>query len=1543
MEYLKRVIFLVLLTSSVYLNGQTYTTTQDGDWNTASTWVGGVVPPITSAGQFQARYYNVNHAVTWDGAMDFATNGSYPRDVIVNSGGSLYVRHISPATDGDLTTMNGSRIHVKSGGFLTTDGDLNLTGTITYTNSIMDGLVTVGGNFNMNLNGAVNVHVGQASGATARLTVGGNYHSNGNLSTMTLFGHIVVASELRLSGGSGINAQGSSSLCYGSVHNDKANLNNFIRSQGAGSLCGVDALWYHNSTATDIGHTATPANGMLFGSNPCAAPAGCGCAAVVAGSIGGGTTICAGGTTGLTSTADASGGNGSSYTYQWETRFNGGAWGNASGTSTNSTYTTAALAAGTHEFRRVATSGSCGSSTTASTVTVTATAAPSAGTLSGTTEACVAGNTTFSSTVGGGTWTSATPAVATIVGGTGVITGVDAGTSVMTYTVAGGVCPDATDTRTVTITETVAGTLSGTTEACVGGNTTFSSTVGGGTWASATPAVATIVGGTGVITGVGAGTSVMTYTVTGTGGCSDVTDTRTVTITAPPSAGTLSGNTAICVAGNTTFSSTVGGGTWTSATPAVATVAGGTGVITGVSAGTSVMTYTVTGTGGCADVTDTRTVTVTAPATAGTLSGTTTVCVAGNVTFSSDEGGGTWTSATPAVATIVGGTGVITGVAAGTSVMTYTVTGTGGCADATDTRTVTVQPTIAPGTIAGGATICNGASTDLTSGSAATGGDGASYAYQWETSFNGGAWGNATGTGNGTIGNYTTGALAEGTHEFRRAVTSGECTGVTATQTVVVAGSMTSGTIGSAQTINAGATPSGLTEIVAHTGGVATYVYLWESSTDNATWAAAAGTNNAATYSPGALSIDTWYRRTVTSGGGCGAATSASVKITVEMNVCSGVTPSTMNNTTAATQGGAGTPAYQWEVSTDNQSTWSDAGGTDNQATYDPGAVTQDIWYRRKATINGCVGYSNVLKAGLAAGSPGGIGDVLVWLKADAGTSNLSAQWDDQSGNGNHYTTATGGVDPVLVVGGDSSSNYNPYISISNRGFNAPLGAALGANYTMFAVAKKLSSGTSGVLFDGHSNGYSFAFANAGDTVKKVTVVTSATLSANGIQVDINEGYSDGYQGCDAHVYELIIYNRVLASDSIAIIESYLETKYGIEDSDNYLSSIGGKIFDVATAGSYVNDVIGIGRECYFHQKQAITLDDSLTITVSSTGSLSDLKNYNSLNTQSITNDVSYLMVSSNGGVLKGTGATAADIPPNGTAGFDATPISISSRIDREWLITNTNFSDMYAMKFEVIPTGLDPDDLVLMVDDDGDFTDCGIAAGTGLYSNGDGSGITISIGSIDVEGVGPAIIPAGGKAFLAIASKDPATVLPVELTSFTVVKDGETNIVSWVTQAEINSSHFNVEKSTDGINWEILEVVQAAGNSMNEIRYTVVDYDLCASKCYYRLHQVDLDGTSDFSEVVVMENAVEPVTDLIIYPVPVQETAAVEFSALYTGAYNVDIINSTGAKVYDANVVCVEGQNEFNINTSSYAHGVYFLMIRDREGKVINKVRFTK
>ena len=338
---------------------------------------------------------------------------------------------------------------------------------------------------------------------------------------------------------------------------------------------------------------------------------------------------------------------------------------------------------------RVKVTNSYGCETWSGAVSTIVSVPPSVGSLVGNDSICILGTTTFVPSVVGGSWSSSANGVAT-VSSSGLVTGISAGTATITYTVPGtGGCTSVSVTRTVRVTaRPTAGSLAGNDSICVAGTTTFVPSVLGGSWSSSANGVAS-VSSSGLVTGISAGTATITYTVPGTGGCTSVSVTRAVRVTAQPTAGSMVGNDSICVLGTTTFVPSVVGGSWSSSANGVATVSS-SGLVTGISAGTATITYTVPGTGGCTSVSVTRMVTVTARPTAGMLSGDDSICINETTTFVPTVAGGTWSSSANGVAT-VDSFGVVTGISAGTATISYLVHGAGVCSSNIITRIVSVN------------------------------------------------------------------------------------------------------------------------------------------------------------------------------------------------------------------------------------------------------------------------------------------------------------------------------------------------------------------------------------------------------------------------------------------------------------------------------------------------------------------------------------------------------------------------------------------------------------------------------------------------------------------------------------------------------------------------------------------------------------------------------------------------------------------------------------------------------------------------------------
>ncbi|NDC39959.1 MAG: T9SS C-terminal target domain-containing protein, partial [Chitinophagia bacterium] len=326
-----------------------------------------------------------------------------------------------------------------------------------------------------------------------------------------------------------------------------------------------------------------------------------------------------------------------------------------------------------------------------------------AGTITGPTTVCTGGNISLSNTTSGGAWSSADASIAT-VNTTGTVTGVASGTTIISYTVANA-CSSATDTATVVVTgPTGAGLINGPRTVCTGTSASLTETLSGGSWSSSNAAVAT-VSATGSVFGAAAGNAVISYTATTA--CGTTIDTFALNILAAPVADTIAGPANVCTGAFVTFSNSVAGGTWTTGNAAIATV-DGVGNVIGVATGTTNITYTINNACGTSQVS--KGITVSLPADAGTISGTTTLCVGGSSTLTSSVAGGTWSSGNAPVASISSAGGVLTGMRAGFAIITYSVAT--GCGTAFATTLVTIQNGNA-GAITGPANVCIGSSITL--------------------------------------------------------------------------------------------------------------------------------------------------------------------------------------------------------------------------------------------------------------------------------------------------------------------------------------------------------------------------------------------------------------------------------------------------------------------------------------------------------------------------------------------------------------------------------------------------------------------------------------------------------------------------------------------------------------------------------------------------------------------------------------------------------------------------------------------------------------
>ncbi|MCJ8166721.1 gliding motility-associated C-terminal domain-containing protein [Pontibacter sp. E15-1] len=295
-----------------------------------------------------------------------------------------------------------------------------------------------------------------------------------------------------------------------------------------------------------------------------------------------------------------------------------------------------------------------------------------------------------------------------------------------------------------------------------------------------------------------------------------------------------------------------------------------------------------------------------------------------------------------------------------------------GCLSPRTAAIVTVYPVLMRNTLTPVSVICAGQTPEEILGSKPEGGNG-TYTYVWESS---------TGTDPGftvipgaTAQHYQPKALQQNTR-YRRTVNSSACTDVSEIVEVTVTPAISNNIIRDPQTICEGEIPGTFVGEQPE-GGSGSYTYLWESSTDNRLFTAAAGEmNTAQNYTaPEPLTANTWYRRVVKSGT-CDNDESAAVLVTVQpairnnqltqtdITLCYGETPAVLTGVKNLS-GGNGTYTYLWEISLDGE-TFENAPGTRTNASYSAAALTQTTWFRRKVMSGECSSYSTLLKVSVA-------------------------------------------------------------------------------------------------------------------------------------------------------------------------------------------------------------------------------------------------------------------------------------------------------------------------------------------------------------------------------------------------------------------------------------------------------------------------------------------------------------------------------------------------------------------------------------------------
>ena len=173
--------------------------------------------------------------------------------------------------------------------------------------------------------------------------------------------------------------------------------------------------------------------------------------------------------------------------------------------------------------------------------------------------------------------------------------------------------------------------------------------------------------------------------------------------------------------------------------------------------------------------------------------------------------------------------------------------------------------------------------------------------------------------------------------------------------------------------------------------------------------------------------------------------------------------------------------------------------------------------------------------------------------------------------------------------------------------------------------------------------------------------------------------------------------------------------------------------------------------------------------------------------------------------------------------------------------------------------------------------------------------------------------------------------IIPVELTSFTALANNKEVTLSWSTATELNNQGFEIQRSLLGNEFFTVGFVNGHGTTTEQHNYSYADRNLDDGNYYYRLKQVDYDGSYEYSDVVEVEfRAFNSFLLEQNYPNPFNPTTTIGFGIQNKSNVKITILNAIGEEVAELlNEEKESGYHKVEFSAVNLPSGVYFYQLR--------------
>ena len=177
-------------------------------------------------------------------------------------------------------------------------------------------------------------------------------------------------------------------------------------------------------------------------------------------------------------------------------------------------------------------------------------------------------------------------------------------------------------------------------------------------------------------------------------------------------------------------------------------------------------------------------------------------------------------------------------------------------------------------------------------------------------------------------------------------------------------------------------------------------------------------------------------------------------------------------------------------------------------------------------------------------------------------------------------------------------------------------------------------------------------------------------------------------------------------------------------------------------------------------------------------------------------------------------------------------------------------------------------------------------------------------------------------------ATSSCSQLLPMELNLFKAARFENMVNLNWQTASEKNNDYFTVERSIDGITFEEVKRLKGAGNSSTIKNYNTDDENPINETSYYRLKQTDLNGQSQYSDIISVDADFSKAKMSSLFPNPTSSIMSFDFFTPIIGELNYEIIDLTGRILISKNEMMEIGNSKVMIQLEELPKGIYFLKV---------------